>query len=89
MNDMTEQEVSKSIVEECSSREELGEKNKITKRQVFVCIGPIYNELLDDAVSKELEAIINEDGTLKHLKRSDRIKEKEAKDTVFDILNKE
>ena len=90
VNDMTEQEVSESIVEECSLREELGEKNKITKRQVFVCIGPIYNELLDDAVLKELEATINEDDTLKHLKRSDRIKEKEAKDTVFfDILNKE
>ena len=39
MNDMTEQEVSESIVEECSLREP-GEKNEITKRQVFVCMGP-------------------------------------------------
>ena len=89
VNDMTEQEVRESIVEECSLREELGEKNKITKRQVFVYMGPIYNELLDDAILEELEATINKDETLKHLKRSDRIKEKEEKDMVFDILNKE
>ena len=43
VNDMTEQEVSKSIVEECRLREELSEKNEISKRQVFVCMGPIYN----------------------------------------------
>ena len=89
VNDMTEQEVSECIVEECRSREELDEKNEISKRQVFVCIGPIYNELLDDAVSEELEAIFSEDETLKQIKRSDRIKEKAEKDTVFDILNKE
>ena len=40
VNDMTEQEVSESIVEECRLREELGEKNEISKRQVFVCMGP-------------------------------------------------
>ena len=51
--------------------------------------GPIYNELLDDAVLEELEATINKDETLKRIKRSDRIKEKAEKDTVFDILNKE
>ena len=85
---MTEQEVSECIVEECRLREELGEKNEISKRQVFVCMGPIYNELLDDAVLEELEATFNEDETFKQIKRSDRIKEKAEKDTVFDILNK-
>ena len=89
VNDMTEQEVSRSIVEECRLREELGEKNEISKRQVFVCMGPIYNELLDDAVSEELEATFQEDETLKQIKRSDRIKEKAEKDMVFDILHKE
>ena len=83
VNDMTVQEVSESIVEECRLREELGEKNEISKRQVFVCMGPIYNELLDDAVSEELEAPFNEDETLKQIKRSDRIKEKAEKDTGF------
>ena len=33
VNDMTEQEVSESIVKECSLREELGEKNEITNIQ--------------------------------------------------------
>ena len=89
VNDMTVQEVSESIVEECRSREELGEKNEISKRQVFVCMGSIYNELLDDAVSEELEATFNEDETLKQMKRYHKIKEKTEKDMVFDILNNE
>ena len=79
VNDMTVQEVSESIVEECRSREELGKKNEISKRQDFVCMGLIYNELLDDAVLEELEATFNEDETLKQIKRSDRIKEKAEK----------
>ena len=89
VNDMTEQEVSEPIVEECRLREEFGEKNEISKRQVFVCMGPIFNELFDDAVLKELEATFQEDETLKQIKRSDRIKKKAEKDTVFDILHKE
>ena len=51
--------------------------------------GPYTMNCLMMLFQKELEATINEDETLKHLKRSDRIKEKEEKDMVFDILNKE
>ena len=39
VNDMTEQEVSESTVEECRSREKLSEKNEISKRQVLCVHG--------------------------------------------------
>ena len=89
MNDMTEEEVGQCIVEECRVKEEDGENNEISKRQVFVCMGPIYNELLDDAVSEELNITLNEAESFPNLKRSDRLKEKLKRDTIFESLSKE
>ena len=87
---MTDQEQKESVIKEEKAKEEFnGQYKELSTRQAFICMGPIYEKLVQDVVNEAVTETLDEDETVQMLKRSHRIKEKQNKDTLFQSLSKE
>ena len=81
---MTAQEQKESVIKEEKAKEEFnGQYKQLLTGQSFVCMGAIYENLIQEVVNEAVIEILDEDETVQKVKRSCRIKEKQNKDTVF------
>ena len=86
----TAQEQKESVIKEEKAKEEFGGQYKeLLTRQSFLCLGPIYENLIQDVFNEAVTETLDEDETVQKLKISHRIKEKQNKDTSFQSLSKE
>ena len=79
---MTAQEQKESVIKEEKAKEEFnGQYKQLSTRQSFVCMGPIYENLIQEVVNEAVIETLDEDETVQKLK--DLVESKKNKTRIL------